>query len=111
MTKIKICGLHRPCDIEYVYKARPAWCGFIINFLRNHRSLSPDQVRALGRKLDGAVVSVGAVVDQPVETVAELLKDRTIPAAQLCGHENAFYIAALRSAAPRRPSAGPWLGA
>ena len=108
MTKIKICGLHRPCDIEYVYKARPAWCGFIINFLRNHRSLSPDQVRALGRKLDGAVVSV---VDQPVETVAELLKDRTIPAAQLCGHENAFYIAALRSAAPRRPSAGPWLGA
>ena len=51
------------------------------------------------------------VVDQPVETVAELLKDRTISAAQLCGHENASYIAALRSAASRRPSTGPWLGA
>ncbi|WP_300690496.1 hypothetical protein [uncultured Oscillibacter sp.] len=54
---------------------------------------------------------MGAFVDQPVETVAELLKDRSISAAQLCGHENAFYIAALRSAAPRRPSTGPWLGA
>ncbi len=106
MTKIKICGLYRPCDIEYVNEARPAWRGFIINFLRNHRSLPSDQVRALGRKLDGAVVPAGAFADQPVETVAELLKDRTISAAQLCGHENASYIAA-----PRRPSTGPWLGA
>ena len=111
MTKIKICGLFRPCDIEYVNAVRPDWCGFIVNFPKSHRNRTPDQVRALGRKLDGAVVSVGAFVDQPVETVAELLKDRTISAAQLCGHENASYIAALRSAASRRPSTGPWLGA
>lgn len=103
MTKIKICGLYRPCDIEYVNAAKPDWCGFIINFPRSHRSLTPERVRALRQGLDGAVTPVGVFVDQPVEAVAELLNDRTISVAQLHGHEDAAYIAALRSAAPGHP--------
>lgn len=99
MTKIKICGLYRPCDIEYVNAAKPDWCGFIINFPKSHRSLTPERVRALRRGLDGAVTPVGVFVDQPVETVAELLNDGTISVAQLHGHEDAAYIAALRAAA------------
>ena len=31
MTKVKICGLSRPCDIKYVNEAKPDFCGFIIN--------------------------------------------------------------------------------
>lgn len=103
MTKIKICGLFRPCDIEYVNAARPDWCGFIINFPKSHRNCAPDQVRALRRGLDSAVTPVGVFVDQPVEAVAELLNDGTISVAQLHGHEDAAYIAALRAAAPGRP--------
>ncbi len=103
MTKIKICGLYRPCDIEYVNAAKPDWCGFIINFPKSHRSLTPERVRALRRGLDGAVTPVGVFVDQPVETVAELLNDGTISVAQLHGHEDAAYIAALRAAAPGHP--------
>ena len=99
MTRIKICGLYRPCDIEYVNAAKPDWCGFIINFPKSHRSLTPERVRALRRGLDGAVTPVGVFVDQPVETVAELLNDGTISVAQLHGHEDAAYIAALRAAA------------
>lgn len=103
MTKIKICGLYRHEDIGYVNRAKPDWCGFIVNFPRSHRSLTPDRVRALRRDLDSAVMPVGVFVDQPVETVAELLNDGTLSIAQLHGHEDGAYIAALRAAAPGHP--------
>ena len=100
MTKIKICGLYRPCDIEYVNQAKPDWCGFIISFPRSHRNLTPEQVRELRKNLDRAVTPVGVFVDQPVELAAALLNDGVISIAQLHGHEDAAYIAALRAAAP-----------
>lgn len=103
MTKIKICGLFRPCDIEYVNAVRPDWCGFIVNFPKSHRNRTPDQVRALRRGLAEGVVPLGVFVDQPVEDVAALLNDGTISVAQLHGHEDAAYIAALRAAAPGHP--------
>ena len=31
MSKIKICGLTRPCDIDFVNEAKPDFCGFISN--------------------------------------------------------------------------------
>lgn len=103
MTKIKICGLSRPCDIAFINEAKPDWCGFIINFPKSHRNVTPDRLRALREALDPAVVPVGVFVDQPVEDVAALLRDGTISIAQLHGRESADYIAALRAAAPGYP--------
>ncbi|HJA63965.1 MAG TPA: phosphoribosylanthranilate isomerase [Candidatus Intestinimonas stercoravium] len=100
MSKIKICGLFRPCDIDYVNEARPDWCGFIIDFPRSHRSVTPDQVRSLRAGLDPAIVPVGVFVDRPAEEAAALLNDGTIQVAQLHGREDAAYIAALRALAP-----------
>ena len=102
MTKIKICGLFRECDIDAVNAVRPDWCGFIVNFPRSHRSLAPDEVRALRSKLDPVIVPVGVFVDQPAEYVAAMLNDGTISVAQLHGHEDAAYIARLRALAPDR---------
>lgn len=100
MTKIKICGLFQPCDVDYVNEARPDWCGFIINFPKSHRNQTPDQVRALRARLVPEVVPVGVFVDRPVEEVAELLNDGTITVAQLHGHEDEAYLAALRALTP-----------
>lgn len=100
MTKIKICGLFHSRDITYVNEARPDWCGFIINFPKSHRNVTPDRVRALRAELDPAVRPVGVFVDQPAETVAALLKDGTISVAQLHGREDEAYLAALRKLAP-----------
>lgn len=100
MTKIKICGLYRPCDVDAINEARPDWCGFIINFPKSHRNVTPEQVRALRQRLDAQIVPVGVFVDQPVEVIAELLLHGVISVAQLHGHESADYIAALRAAAP-----------
>ena len=100
MTKIKICGLFRECDVEAVNEYRPDWCGFIINFPKSHRNLEPDAVRVLRVRLDPGIVPVGVFVDQEPEYVAELLNDGTISVAQLHGPEDAAYIARLRALAP-----------
>ena len=100
MTKIKICGLYRPCDIQFVNDARPDWCGFIIDFPKSHRNVSPHEVRSLRACLAPGIMPVGVFVDQPVEQVCALLNDGTISIAQLHGHEDAAYIAALRASSP-----------
>lgn len=102
MTRIKICGLSRPQDVAYVNQAKPDWCGFVVNFPKSRRSVTPDQLRALRWALDPAVVPVGVFVDQPVEVVTDLLNRGIISIAQLHGSEDEDYTAALRAAAPGR---------
>ena len=98
MSRIKICGLRRPEDIAMVNKYLPDFAGFIINFPKSHRNLSPEQVRALTCKLDRErITAVGVFVDEPVENVAKMLNDGTLDMAQLHGHETEDYIAALRN--------------
>jgi phosphoribosylanthranilate isomerase len=103
MTKIKICGLFQPCDIEFVNEAKPDWCGFIVNFPKSHRNVTPEQVRELREKLDKKIIPVGVFVNQPVEEVAALLRDGTISVAQLHGNEDEAYLSALRTLAPGFP--------
>ena len=103
MTRIKICGLSRPCDVAFVNEARPDWCGFIIDFPRSHRSVTPREALALRRQLAPGIVPVGVTVDQPVEAVAALLRDGVVDVAQLHGTEDECYLAALRTLAPGHP--------
>ena len=103
MTRIKICGLSRPCDVAFVNQARPDWCGFIIDFPRIHRSVSPRQALALRRQLAPGIVPVGVTVNQPVEAVSKLLKSGVVDVAQLHGTEDESYLAALRALAPGHP--------
>lgn len=103
MTRIKICGLSRPCDVAFVNEARPDWCGFIIDFPRSHRSVTPREALALRRQLAPGIVPVGVTVDQPVEAVAALLRSGAVDVAQLHGTEGESYLAALRALAPGHP--------
>ncbi len=103
MTRIKICGLFQPRDIDYINEARPDWCGFILNFPKSHRNVSVDELRALRARLTEGVTPVGVFVDQPVEVVAALLAEGLIDLAQLHGHEDGAYIAQLRALAPGKP--------
>lgn len=100
MTRIKICGLFRPCDIDAVNEFLPNFCGFIVNFPRSHRSLTPIELRVLRAGLDPKITPVGVFVDQSVEDVAALLNEGTISISQLHGHEDEAYIARLRELAP-----------
>ncbi len=99
--KVKICGLKRPEDIDYVNRLNPDYIGFIINFPSSHRSLSPSEVMILRKNLSKDITPVGVFVDEKPETVAGLLNDGTISVAQLHGKEDRDYIEVLRSLTDR----------
>lgn len=96
-VKIKICGLYRPCDVGFVNEARPDFAGFVINFPKSHRSVTPGQAAALRERLEDGILPVGVFVNESAELVAELLNAGVISLAQLHGQEDEAYIKKLRS--------------
>ena len=96
MTKIKICGLCRPCDIAYVNAAKPDYVGFILHYPKSHRNVSPETAALLRRELSPDIRAVGVFVDQPKETVAACAREIGLDVIQLHGQEDDAYIAALR---------------
>lgn len=96
MAKIKICGLFRECDIDYVNEAKPDFAGFIIDFPRSHRSIDRATLAALRKRLSRDIKAVGVFVNADVRTVAGLLNEDIIDYAQLHGGESAVYINELK---------------
>ena len=95
MSKIKLCGLRRECDIEYANELKPEYVGFV--FARNSkRYVTPENAEILRKKLDSGIVPVGVFVDENPEVIADLLKRNIIEAVQLHGGEDEEYINALR---------------
>lgn len=96
MTQIKICGLSRGEDIDYVNEAEPDYIGFILNFPKSRRNILPEQAAELRSCLSPDIKAVGVFVDQPIETVAEAATIIGLDVIQLHGHEDNAYIASLR---------------
>lgn len=101
MTRIKLCGLTRPCDIETANALRPAYIGFVFA-PGSRRYVPPAGAAALKAMLHPSVTAVGVFVKEAPETVAALLARGVIDAAQLHGGGDAAYVARLR-ALTRRP--------
>ena len=100
MTKIKLCGLRRMCEIEWANQLRPDYVGFVLS-PGYRRTISPEQAAELKAALSPGIKAVGVFVDAPVETVARFLRSGSIDAAQLHGSEDDEYIARLQRAAGR----------
>ena len=96
MTKIKICGLSRRCDIGFVNRCGPDYAGFVVNVPKSRRSVTPEEARALSALLSPEVMPVGVFVNERAEVVASMLNDGIIFAAQLHGSEDEDYIGDLR---------------
>lgn len=95
MTKIKLCGLSRECDIEAVNELQPEYVGFILA-KPYRRYVPPQQVTKLKKLLDPRIQAVGVFVDEKEEVVADLLNQGIIDVAQLHGKEGEEYIQTLR---------------
>lgn len=98
-TKVKICGLFRECDIEYVNETNPDYAGFVF-YPPSHRFVNREQMQLFRKRLNPRIPAVGVFVDVPAEEVAGYLKDGLIQVAQLHGNEDDAYIAKLRFLAP-----------
>ena len=95
MTKIKLCGLSRPCDIEWANELHPDFVGFVFAH-RSKRFVSRERAAELRALLSTQIKAVGVFVDEEAERVAQLLNDGVIDVVQLHGHEDERYIVRLR---------------
>jgi len=100
MTKIKLCGLSRPCDIEWANALMPDYIGFVFA-RKSRRYVMPETAKELRGKLDPAIQAVGVFVNESPEVVAVLLNDGIIDIAQLHGGEDEDYIKSLRKLTDR----------
>ena len=95
MTKIKLCGLSRLCDIGAANELKPDYIGFVFA-PKSKRYVTPEKAMELKQMLLPEIQSVGVFVNEEPETVVKLLQDGTIDIAQLHGAEDEEYIIQLR---------------
>lgn len=93
-TKIKICGLTSPQDIEAVNAARPDCIGFV--FAESRRRLTPRQALTLKRQLDPEIKSVGVFVNASQSDILEICSQGILDAVQLHGDEPPAFAESVR---------------
>ncbi|AIZ55958.1 N-(5'-phosphoribosyl)anthranilate isomerase [Candidatus Methanoplasma termitum] len=94
MSKVKICGLSRPEDIEAANSVLPDYIGFV--FAESRRQIDEKKAKSLKGKLDGRIEAVGVFVNEDAEKVSKLYKNGTIDMVQLHGDEDSEYIKQLK---------------
>lgn len=100
MTKIKLCGLSRSCDIKVANRLQPDYVGFV--FAKNSRRyVSPQIAMELKDLLSPDIQKVGVFVNEEPEYIERLLKEGVIDIAQLHGAEDESYIQRLRALTDR----------
>lgn len=95
MTKIKMCGLSRLCDIEYANEIKPEFIGFVFAE-KSRRYVSPEKAYELRQKLDSRIIPAGVFVDADIDFIVKLVNNGTIDIVQLHGSEDESYIKNLR---------------
>lgn len=81
--KIKVSGLARLCDVEWINKMKPDYAAFI--FFDSYYRVGVDQAEYLRRKLDPGIQAVGSFSCLSCWLIAELLGSDVIDAAHIHG--------------------------
>ena len=96
MTRIKLCGLSRECEILAADELLPEYVGFVF-WPKSRRYVSPEKAESFRKILAPEIQSVGVFVDEDPENIAELTRRGIIDIIQLHGHEDGEYISILRT--------------
>ncbi|WP_294577647.1 phosphoribosylanthranilate isomerase [uncultured Thomasclavelia sp.] len=92
--KIKICGLFRNQDIDYVNAYQPDYIGFV--FAKSKRQVTYQLAKQLKQQLDPNILAVGVFVDSNLDIIEKLADDKIIDLVQLHGNEDVAYIRQLK---------------
>lgn len=95
MTKLKLCGLVRICDIEAVNRLNPEYIGFVFA-KKSRRYVDPAQARKLRARLNKGISPVGVFVNESPEAIADLVRSGIIDVVQLHGSEDEDFLRKLR---------------
>ena len=87
MTKMKLCGLFRPCDIDAANQLKPEYIGFVFA-PKSRRYVTPEEAAELKKLLAPTIQAVGVFVNEAAERIAALLNKGIIDIAQLHGVED-----------------------
>ena len=88
---VKLCGLRRFEDVEYVNEFMPDYIGFI--FAENSkRTVTIEQAKALSKHLSSYIQRVGVFVNQPAQYIKKAVDEVGLNVYQLHGDEDCDYI-------------------
>ena len=93
--KIKICGLRRECDVDFVNSAGVDFVGFV--FAGSKRQVTPAQASVLKKRLSPDIKSVGVFVNESIENIKRICKNGIIDLVQLHGNEDSDFIKTLKN--------------
>lgn len=96
MVKIKICGLRREQDIEYVNVLKPDYIGFVLT-PGFRRSINFETARHLKTLLSGKITAVGVFVNDSTERINFFFDSGIIDIAQLHGSESAEFCSLIKA--------------
>ena len=92
--KIKICGLKRIADVDYVNQCMPDWIGFV--FAGTKRKIDFETAEVLKQRLNPEIKTVGVFVNEEVSFIANLVTEGILDMIQLHGDEDEEYIIKLQ---------------
>lgn len=95
--KIKLCGIRREEDAEYINEFPPDYAGFV--FAESKRKVTLKQAEKLSALLLPSIIKVGVFVNQPLEEMPDFAD--AISVYQLHGDEDGEYIDRLRQILPQ----------
>lgn len=95
-TRIKLCGLRRPCDVEYANELMPDYIGFVFA-KSSKRYVAQEEAARLSAQLDDKITPVGVFVEEEPENIAALVNRGIIRGVQLHGGEDNAFIEKLKS--------------
>ena len=96
MTKIKLCGIKCEEDIKIINEVLPDYIGFVFAG-KSKRYISFDMASTLKNQLDDRVKAVGVFVNEDIDNIAYLVKNKIIDIVQLHGNEDQNYINTLKT--------------
>ena len=95
MTRVKICGLKSPQDIEIVNECMPDYIGFVFADF-SKRYVTPEKSLELKQLVNPKIKSVGVFVNERIDVIMSILESGAIDIVQLHGNEDEEYVAELR---------------
>lgn len=94
MVEIKVCGIRRKEDIDYVNVLKPDYMGFI--FAESKRQITKETAKHLKDRLDKNIKTVGIFVNEDIDNLIKITDFVDLDIVQLHGDEDFNYIESLR---------------
>ncbi len=90
MSKVKICGIRRMADIEFLNELQPEYAGFV--FAESKRKVEAEFALSLIKRLNKSIKKVGVFVDEDYKKVENIALWLGLDVLQFHGNENMEYI-------------------